>query len=404
MRRYLHDVLLEQGYDLRIEENPRSAEQVLIDHNPELVLLDDAAVCVRLRAMAEANLLPVLFVSTHITDEVVDRAFAAGATDMLILPLHDVVVLQRVGRWLHTHQTERELMEHNRFLELMNRVGQAASSSLELREMVTEIVSVIATFMDVTSTYILEYDVISNSATVLTRYISPYAMPEEEGSDIGDHYSLDHDPRFRLALILVNEGFRQAHFDSPDLLESERMQFEEFNVKSILKIPIYVELRMFGYFELWESRRKRVFRMEEIEAMQAVARQIGNSINNAQLYTRLRESESNLRRAEHELIRRNRILVQLNRASGAAVSSVELHEILARTIAIAADAMQFTNAFIFDYEPDSSRTTILAEYVAPFAPDYGRHNSVVGLSYQTEQYRTLHRWLSEPSDYTIVHA
>ena len=86
-----------------------------------------------------------------------------------------------------------------------------------------------------------------------------------------------------------------AHVRDPELPWNERSHMEQYGVQSIITVPLWVYERPIGYLEGWESRRHREFAPHEIELLQAVARQVAMSINNAMLYESVRKNEEQFR-------------------------------------------------------------------------------------------------------------
>ena len=142
----------------------------------------------------------------------------------------------------------------------------AISSSLNLSEVLSEICRQMASTIDTTSAYLSKYNPSYSYYTVVAEYLSPYVNELEQVSDLGVSYQKKDgvwmfDETSKIASAII-------HADDPDLTPWARNNLLSFGAKSVLYIPLYVQGRLIGHAELWESRRKRVFTDEEISFCQ----------------------------------------------------------------------------------------------------------------------------------------
>ncbi len=128
--RLLDAVLSPRGYEVRTADSGEEALRVLVDHPPDLVLLDilmpgldGYEVCRRIREDPATAFLPVVMITASGDQEKV-LAIEAGADDFIAKPFDQAELLARVASLLrvkHYHDTiERqaaELAEWNRELE-----------------------------------------------------------------------------------------------------------------------------------------------------------------------------------------------------------------------------------------------------------------------------------------------
>ena len=110
--------------------------------------------------------------------------------------------------------------------------------------------------IDATSTYICDWNAATGHAAVLAEYFSPHARPEELASDLGQTYSLEQD------LGLTAEWLSSlqplvAQVDDPALPDLKLQHMRQYGAKSTLMVPLTAHGNLFGYAELWESRRRR---------------------------------------------------------------------------------------------------------------------------------------------------
>lgn len=114
----LRTLLTREGYAVAEAENGSQALSIYESMRPDLVLLDGMmpvmdgfTTCSHLRALPGGERIPVLLVTALDDEEAVDRAFAVGATDYVIKPIHKAVLRQRVRRLLQARQAEEALQE-----------------------------------------------------------------------------------------------------------------------------------------------------------------------------------------------------------------------------------------------------------------------------------------------------
>jgi signal transduction histidine kinase len=163
----------------------------------------------------------------------------------------------------------------------------AITSSLHLNEVLNEICKQMASGIDATSAYIANYDPSHASYTVVAEYLSPYVNELEQVSDLDAiYYKKDgawvFDETSEAAFAIINA-------DDADLTPWLRNNLMSYGGRSVLYIPLYVQDRLIGHAELWESRRKRVFTNEEISFCHAISLQTAIALENAHLFEELQK-------------------------------------------------------------------------------------------------------------------
>jgi PAS domain S-box-containing protein len=178
------------------------------------------------------------------------------------------------------HQmARRRLAEQQALLEASN----ALSSSLDLPTVLSRLAAKMAEAVAVTSAYIGDWHPESGESTILADYYAPQASSRERVSDLGRTYLLKEefgDPLEWLRTAQV----RIVHSDAPEIDEKERAHLQQYGAKSTLAIPLVVREQVIGYAELWESRYRRNFTVEEITLAQGIAHQAAIALQNAQLF------------------------------------------------------------------------------------------------------------------------
>ena len=161
----------------------------------------------------------------------------------------------------------------------------AITSSLHLNEVLGEICKQLALTIDATSAYIANYDSSFSFYTVAAEYLSPNVNELERVSDLGVMYFKKD------GAVIFDETYQitpaTVHADDPALTAWARNNLLSYGGKSVLYIPLYIQGRLIGHTELWESRRKRDFTEEEISFCQVLSRQAAIAIENARLFADL---------------------------------------------------------------------------------------------------------------------
>lgn len=118
--RFLSKLLTAQGYQVYQAICGQLALNVAIDHCPDLILLDirmpemnGYEVCRRLKATAETEQIPVIFLS--VLDEMNDKlqAFRVGGADYITKPFQVEEVLARIDKQVGLQKLQQQLKEQN---------------------------------------------------------------------------------------------------------------------------------------------------------------------------------------------------------------------------------------------------------------------------------------------------
>lgn len=183
--------------------------------------------------------------------------------------------------------------------ELLRTASEAVASTLDLPEVLRRIAQQITLSIDATSAYICDLEQEADKSTVLAEYYGPEACPEERVSDLGHTYD-ESDAEF-LAVLRANQCWND-HVDDPDLPEGDRTIMLQYGAQSVLYVPLWIRERLIGYAEVYESRRRREFTVEEITVCQGIAQSAAIAIENARLFEELRTSLRERDQAQAQLI------------------------------------------------------------------------------------------------------
>ncbi len=174
---------------------------------------------------------------------------------------------------------QRRAVEQAALLE----ASHAISSTLDLPTMLQRLAEQMGRAIDVTRTYICDWNVSTGVATVLAEYYGPQAKPQELASDLGHTYSLAQD------LGLTPEWLSKmqpmvAQLDNRAQPEPRLQHMRACGAQSVLTVPLTARGNLFGYAELWESRCHREFTAEEISLCSSMAQQAAIAFENARLF------------------------------------------------------------------------------------------------------------------------
>jgi PAS domain S-box-containing protein len=163
--------------------------------------------------------------------------------------------------------------------------AMAISSSLHLEQVLGEICRQMGVILDGTSAYIAEYDRPSSAYTIVAEYIGTTANPSELVSDLNTTY-LQKDGAWMFDGSKGND-FVVVHVDDEDLSPWIGDMISKYGGQTILYLPLYVQGRLLGHAELWDSRTRREFTRDEISFCRAISQQAAIAIANANLFEQL---------------------------------------------------------------------------------------------------------------------
>lgn len=146
------------------------------------------------------------------------------------------------------------------------------------------------------------------------------------------------------ALRAAQDERRQARF-SGDTSQPESRSAQAGR-SEILSVPVFLAGKQVGAIYLADSRDEAGFSPEDIAVLDVLADYLGVAIQNAQRFEGLREREKIL---QH----RNRDLMLLNQVGVTLASSLELDEILQRTLSLLMEYFRMEAGEIFLYEEEN---------------------------------------------------
>lgn len=175
--------------------------------------------------------------------------------------------------------------------------AQDVGASLEPKVVLEQLAQHLIKILDVTSGYINDYNPGRRELTVLAENWSANARPAERRPDLGKCYLLDEYPI--TTRVIDNREVVNILADTPGLTQAELTQFSDYEIQSILNVPIFSRGQVLGTAEIWESRWPRQFTASEKRLAQTLAQQAAGVIESARLYQALASEKQRLELIYH---------------------------------------------------------------------------------------------------------
>ena len=290
--RYLLRTLMEQeGYRVVEASNGKQCLEAYTTWHPDIVLLDAMmpvmdgfTCCQQLVELAKSNFTPVLMITSLRDAESVDRAFAAGATDYVTKPFHNIEVLcKRVRRLIQQSQLYQQVQQLNTDLECqVQKRTEELQQALEFEATLKRIADKVRDSLDETQILATVVQEIVLTLGVRACNTSMYdrgtSTVQYEQASAGFAYH---------GRILQMAKFPQLY--ERRLLKREYFQFCSVEINpsrgrvSMLACPIFDDKGVLG--DLWlVNPAEYSFNELEIRLVQQVANQCAIAIRQARLY------------------------------------------------------------------------------------------------------------------------
>jgi PAS domain S-box-containing protein len=298
----LSQVLTEQGYKARAVTSGARALEAVRANPPDLILLDiimpemsGYEVCRLLKADAQSQDIPIIFISALDATEDKVQAFAAGGVDYVTKPLQSEEVLARVETHLALRDLQRDLQERNsqlqqeiatrkqaestlrqrnRELALLNQAGQAFTSSLDLDEIFTTILEEVRNLLGAfaSSIWLIDPetgDLVCQQATgPKSELVSGWRL--RQGQGVVGWVVLTGE-----SLIVLDTRSDQRHFQGVG-------QEIGRELRSLLCVPLQVKERTIGALEIVDEKADRFIEADQV-LLESLAAAASIAIENARL-------------------------------------------------------------------------------------------------------------------------
>ncbi len=325
----LKNIFRNEGYEVtETKDGVKGLEAALIDP-PDLICLDVVLpglsgyeVCRTIRQDENGALIPILMITSLTKREDIVKGLKSGANDYITKPFSPMEVMARVKVNLENRFATRELLERSGRFELACEVLEATTSSLDLKQVLFQLVSKTASFLKGERCSIIavegtwgEEDHIP-TGRLLVSHEDPN-IPELS-IDLGKYPEILKS--FRTGEVVVVRDVL-----SDPLMEEVREAISGLPFRSVMALPLAFRGEILGAMLLRATREEEGFSEEEILMARIIAGASTNALRNASLYSRILKKNEVLEKVNEELSLANLELENLSNAKTEFVSMVS-HE------------------------------------------------------------------------------
>lgn len=138
--------------------------------------------------------------------------------------------------------------------------------------------------------------------------------------------------------------------DSPSAIRKESLSLDRFSIKTEVVIPLSIDNQPIGFIELFDVNEERKIKYEDLFPLGNLAGQISIAIQYAQLidFSQRKLIEQKVRGEASEII----------------LSSLDINSILAQLAKQMCNAVNFTSAYINEFNSDLSKSAVIAEFIS----------------------------------------
>jgi len=194
---------------------------------------------------------------------------------------------------IHNARVYTARREGARRLETLLEASRVLSSTLELDDVLAELVRQAVAAVDCSQSAIYEYDPARDALVyraLCERTVAPGAVPDDA---LGTAYGLAEYPGDRA--ILQGRRVVVEHASDTDLPPDRRASMLAWGERSCLTVPLWFGNAPVGLIRVYEMEREREFTEDELELLRGLAELAAAAINTTRLYDRQREQSRRLR-------------------------------------------------------------------------------------------------------------
>lgn len=319
---YLTELLTAQGYAVEAAHTGedglaamRAGSSSLVSPGGiDLVILDvripepdGYKVCRRAKTDEELRHIPIIMVTALGSKQNVTHGLEIGADDYIAKPFSPEELLARVKAMLRIRQMERDVLRHNRELTALNTIASVVNRSLDLEEVLPATLETITSLLDMCGGAVCLLD---NEGEQLT-------VRAQQGLSATGTQVLNR-ARWQVGQGIVGQV---AEWGEPVLLEDltgiepwasavaaemDRPDGSKETSFSLLCVPLPAQDRVLGTLAVLRSRPPG-FAAPDQSLLAAIGQQIGISVENAHLYTELRQFAQVLERSQAQLVQAEKL-------------------------------------------------------------------------------------------------
>ena len=313
----LSDLKSDSEYEALEKEEPfRRWRRLLLDQGLQTVI--------GISLQAKQRPFGLLLLGTSET-----RAFTPAELKLLLGLGH------QIGMAIENSYLIQQTARRTEELHILNEIGRALSSTLDLDSLLQRIYSEVGRLMDVRSFFIafhepkteeIRYEIEINEAVKVPRRSRPF------GNQLVEYVIRTQQP------LLI----RQSHSE-----EAARLGFEPLRgAQSVCAVPLILYDRAVGVLVV-HSPKERVFDEGHLELLRVLASEAGIAIENARLFT--------------EEQKKSRHLMLINNVSGHAITTLNPEEMLAKIVLEIENSLAYEHVGIAVLDYSTKELVIKAE-------------------------------------------
>ena len=258
---------------------------------------------------------------------------------------------------LLANQTASALERARYFLQVQRRVRElnllfegyrATASTLDPTQVVARLLEQLVRALDLTSAYFIRADNVRHELEQTHEYFSEHAHARER-MVAARRWSMEAMPEVRQVLA---RDVRITSASDAQLSSEMRGYMQEYQVHTILRVPLTAANQVLGYVSLWETRAPRHWSGDDVRFVQTMASQAAAALINAELYQAAQT--------------RTRELQALHEASRLINSILDLRTICEYSVNALGDILGYTHVSIYFLENNQLEMQVQRGYAAPF--------------------------------------
>ena len=167
-----------------------------------------------------------------------------------------------------------------RELSSLHEAAVAISSSLEIDQVLQNLVEQIGQVLDISCAYICDLDGVSYTTRALAQWISPEAI--DQNSILSSPCYLSEIPKIYQALSEYRISTYPAHEFVEEIIDALANLHQ--GIRAFLVVPLVNQRQLIGSVELWETRQEREFNESDIRLCQTIAADAAAAMERARLF------------------------------------------------------------------------------------------------------------------------
>jgi GAF domain-containing protein/DNA-binding response OmpR family regulator/nitrogen-specific signal transduction histidine kinase len=292
-------------------------------------------------------------VGVLVADRKAEQAFVPADVATLIALADQVALAVQSARLFD------ETVERSRELSTLLEASSAISSTLDLRWVLQSLGDRLLTTAGAVRCHLSRWDREEDEVAVIWEV----GEMSEDHSRVDTVYSADERPQAMTEVLLIQDPLA---LDADELWGDRDMRELEAETGAVLMLPMVARGRTVGLVELEQLSDGAGFTSDEVRLSQALANQAAVAIENAQLFEETRrfseELEQRVEERTHELARAlDELTVERDRVetlyevAAELSSSLDLEQVLARTLEMLGDATGATRGTVLLVDQDTNQ-------------------------------------------------